>query len=92
LSHHTCKTKISSQEIVNTLLHASLLLFADTSAAYAGALALLHALSVVNINLKLEAARKVLTAMFMKSSAPHQFAKQVQTLLSLAVGFVFDLL
>jgi hypothetical protein len=51
-------------------------------------LSLLHALSLASLDLKLEAARKILTTMFMKASAPHQFAKQVQMLLSLAVGFV----
>jgi hypothetical protein len=63
--------------------------FADNSGAYAGALSLLHALSVANLDLKLEAARKILTAMFMKAGAPHQFAKQVQTLLSFSIRFMF---
>jgi hypothetical protein len=61
----------------------------DSSGGYAGALSLLHALSLADLDLKLEAARKILTALFMKANAPHNFAKQVQTLLRLAVGFVF---
>jgi hypothetical protein len=55
-----------------------LLLFADNSGAYAGALSLLHALSLASLDLKLKAARKVLTSMYLKTNAPHQFAKQVQ--------------
>jgi hypothetical protein len=63
------------------------LLIADSSGAYAGALSLLHALSLADLDLKLEAARKILTATFMKVNAPHHFARQVQTFLLLAVGF-----
>ncbi|XP_067013553.2 neurobeachin-like protein 1 [Anabrus simplex] len=48
----------------------------DNSAGYAGALALLYNLSQADLELKLEAARKVLTNTFMKSYAPKQFAKQ----------------
>jgi hypothetical protein len=63
----------------------------DSSGGYAGALSLLHALSLAELDLKLEAARKILTSTFMKANAPHHFAKQVQTVLTLAVGFVFFL-
>ncbi|XP_069696226.1 neurobeachin-like protein 1 isoform X2 [Periplaneta americana] len=53
------------------------ILSTDSSGGYAGALSLLHALSLADLNLKLEAARKILTATFMKPNAPHHFAKQV---------------
>lgn len=65
------------------------LLIADSSGAYAGALSLLHALSLADLDLKLEAARKILTATFMKANAPHHFARQVWLLVLLAVGFGF---
>jgi hypothetical protein len=49
---------------------------------------LLHALPLADLDVKLEAARKILTATFMKANAAHHFARQVQTFLLLAVGFV----
>jgi hypothetical protein len=70
-------------------LYGCLLFIADSIGAYAGALSLLHALSLADLDVKLEAARKILTATFMKASAPHHFARQVQTFSLLAVGFVF---
>ncbi|GLG93298.1 Neurobeachin [Gryllus bimaculatus] len=64
-----------SKEIVGLLLDH--MLQTDSSAGFAGALALLHNLSGATLDLKLEAARKVLTNIFMKVYAPRQFAKQV---------------
>lgn len=51
--------------------------FIDTPSSYAGALALLYALSNSPLEIKLEAARKILTTMFMRPNAAQQFAKQV---------------
>jgi hypothetical protein len=49
---------------------------------------LLHGLSLADLDVKLEAARKILTATFMKANAAHHFARQVQAFLLLAVGTV----
>ncbi|KAJ9577825.1 hypothetical protein L9F63_025312, partial [Diploptera punctata] len=64
-----------SLEVTSMLLDQ--ILSTDTSAAYAGALSLLHSLSLSDLELKLEAARRILTATFMKSNATHLLAKQV---------------
>lgn len=50
----------------------------DSSGCYAGALILLNKLSNSPLEVKLEAARKVLTVVFMRPNAPVMFAKQVK--------------
>ncbi|XP_059473157.1 neurobeachin-like protein 1 isoform X2 [Neocloeon triangulifer] len=60
-----------------TVMLLDQILLTDTSSSYAGALALLYALSSAPIEIKLEAARKILTTTFMRPNAASQFAKQV---------------
>lgn len=56
------------------LIYLNFNFFIESSASYAGALSLVHALALCDVDVKLEVARKILTVTFMH---PQQFAKQV---------------
>ncbi|XP_075227690.1 neurobeachin-like protein 1 [Lycorma delicatula] len=60
-----------------TVILLEQILLSESSASYAGALSLIHALALCDVDVKLEAARKILTITFMRPSAPQQFAKQL---------------
>ncbi|KAE8751100.1 hypothetical protein FOCC_FOCC002185 [Frankliniella occidentalis] len=64
-----------SMEVAAMLLDQVLL--TETAASYAGALSLLHALSLAELDIKVEVARKVLTTLFMRPGAPGAVARQV---------------
>ncbi|KAK3926892.1 Neurobeachin-like protein 1, partial [Frankliniella fusca] len=64
-----------SMEVAAMLLDQVLL--TETAASYAGALALLHALSLAELDIKVEVARKILTTLFMRPGAPAAVARQV---------------
>uniref|UniRef100_A0A1B6DB47 Neurobeachin-like protein 1 n=1 Tax=Clastoptera arizonana TaxID=38151 RepID=A0A1B6DB47_9HEMI len=67
--------QVLSMEFVAMLLDQILL--TESNGSYSGALSLLHALSLAELDIKLEAARKLLTVTFMRQSAPQFLAKQV---------------
>lgn len=54
-----------------------IVLISESNGSYSGALSLLHALTLSDLDIKLEAARKLLTVTFMRPSAPQYLAKQV---------------
>lgn len=64
-----------SMEVAAMLLDQMLL--TETPASYAAALSLLHSLSLASLEIKVEAARKILTTLFMRPNAPAALAKQV---------------
>ncbi|XP_065200473.1 neurobeachin-like protein 1 isoform X2 [Planococcus citri] len=59
------------------LLLLDQILMSETSGGFTGALVLLCRLSSASLDVKLEAARKILAVVFMKPSAPVMFAKQI---------------
>ncbi|RZF48161.1 hypothetical protein LSTR_LSTR009850 [Laodelphax striatellus] len=60
-----------------TVILLEQILLTESSSSYASALSLIHALALCTVDVKLEAARKILTVTFMRPTAPQLFAKQL---------------
>ncbi|XP_039288398.1 neurobeachin-like protein 1 isoform X2 [Nilaparvata lugens] len=60
-----------------TVILLEQILLTESSSSYASALSLIHALALCSVDVKLEAARKILTVTFMRPTAPQLFAKQL---------------
>jgi hypothetical protein len=63
--------------LIHDLTNKTVVFCVESSSSYAGALSLIQALSLADLEIKLEAARKLLTSTFMRPSAPAALAKQV---------------